>query len=63
VVDRIGAGDAVFSITALCVAQKAPIEVVGFVANVVGAQAVGIVGHRKPIERVPLYRYIESLLK
>ena len=63
VVDRIGAGDAVFSVTALCVAQKAPMEVVGFVGNAVGAQAVATVGNRKPIERVPLFKHIEALLK
>lgn len=63
VVDRMGAGDAFLSVTALCVAQGAPMEVVGFVGNAVGAQAVATVGHRRSIERVPLYRHIESLLK
>ncbi len=63
IVDRVGAGDAVLSITALCTAQQAPMEVVGFIGNAVGAQAVATVGHRKPIERVPLFKHIESLLK
>ncbi len=63
VVDRIGAGDAFFSLTALCVLQKVPMEVIGFIGNVVGAQAVATVGHRKPVERVPLFKHIESLLK
>ena len=63
VVDRMGAGDAFLSLTALCVAQKAPMEVVGFIGNAVGAQAVATVGHRRPIERVPLFKQIESLLE
>lgn len=63
VVDRIGAGDALFSVTALCVAQRAPMEVVGLIGNAVGAQAVATVGHRRPIERVRLFGYIESLLR
>jgi len=63
VVDRIGAGDAFLSLTALCVAQSAPIEVAGFIGNAVGAQAVATVGHRTPIERGSLFNYIESLLK
>jgi len=46
----------------LCVAQKAPMEVVGFIGNAVGAQAVATVGHRRPIERVSLFRLIECLL-
>jgi rfaE bifunctional protein kinase chain/domain/rfaE bifunctional protein nucleotidyltransferase chain/domain len=63
VVDRVGAGDAFLSITAPCVAQNAPMEVVGFIGNVVGAQAVATVGHRNSIERVHLARHIEHLLK
>jgi len=63
VVDRVGAGDAVLSVTALCVAQNAPIEVVGFVGNAVGAQSVATVGHRRTIEHTPLFKHIESLLK
>ncbi len=63
VLDRMGAGDAYLSITALCVAQNAPLEVAGFIGNAVGAQAVATVGHRSFIERAPLYKHIESLLK
>jgi bifunctional ADP-heptose synthase (sugar kinase/adenylyltransferase) len=63
VVDRMGAGDAFFSVTALSVAQDAPMEVVGFIGNAVGAQAVATVGHRTPVERKPLFRHIEYLLK
>ena len=51
------------SLTALCVAQQAPMEVVGFIGNAVGAQAVATVGNKRAIERVPLYKHIESLLK
>jgi rfaE bifunctional protein nucleotidyltransferase chain/domain len=63
VVDRVGAGDAVLSVTALCVALGAPDEVVTFVGNVVGAEAVTIMGNQRAIERIPLYRHIECLLK
>jgi rfaE bifunctional protein nucleotidyltransferase chain/domain len=63
VVDRVGAGDAVFSLTSVCVAQEAPAELVGFLGNVVGAEAVGILGNQRSIERVPLYRHVECLLK
>jgi rfaE bifunctional protein nucleotidyltransferase chain/domain len=63
VVDRVGAGDALFSLTALCAAQEAPAELVGFLGNVVGAEAVTILGNERSIERVPLYRHVECLLK
>ena len=63
VVDRMGAGDTVLSVTALCVAQGAPTEVVGLIANAAGAEAVATVGHRTSLQRVSLLRHIESLLK
>ncbi len=63
VVDRTGVADSIFAVTALCAAQDAPIEILGFVANAVGAQAISIVGNRSPVTRVPLLRQIESLLK
>lgn len=63
VVDRIGAGDAVLSVTAMCAARGAPMEVVAFIGNAVGAQAVATVGHRRTVERVPLLKHMESLLK
>jgi rfaE bifunctional protein kinase chain/domain/rfaE bifunctional protein nucleotidyltransferase chain/domain len=63
VVDRMGSGDAVLSLTSLCVAQGAPMAVVGFIGNVAGAQAVATLGHQRAIERVPLFKFIESLLK
>jgi rfaE bifunctional protein kinase chain/domain/rfaE bifunctional protein nucleotidyltransferase chain/domain len=63
VVDRMGTGDAFLSITALCVKQKAPLEMVGFIGNAVGAQAVATVGHSRFIEKAPLLKHIETLMK
>ncbi|HEV7224016.1 MAG TPA: PfkB family carbohydrate kinase [Pirellulales bacterium] len=63
VVDRVGAGDAVLSLTSLCAAAGAPAEVTAFVGNVAGAEAVAIMGNQRSIERIPLYRHVECLLK
>lgn len=63
VVDRVGAGDAVLCATSLCVAMGAPPEVVAFVGNVIGAEAVTILGNQRSIERIPMYRHVECLLK
>lgn len=63
VVDRIGSGDAVLALTSACVASGMPAEIVGFVANVVGAQMVQIMGNRSAIGRVATCKFIESLLK
>ncbi|MFA6384490.1 MAG: PfkB family carbohydrate kinase [Candidatus Omnitrophota bacterium] len=63
IVDRIGAGDAFFSITSPCVFKNTPIDAVGFIGNAVGATKVLIVGNRSPVDPVPLYKYIITLLK
>ena len=63
IVDRVGAGDAFLSITSPVVAKGLPLDVVGFIGNVVGALAVLIVGNKTPVEPVPLYKFIRSLLK
>lgn len=63
IVDRVGAGDAVLSIVALCVAQGAPIDVASFIGNAVGAHAVATMGNSRPVERVPLIKHVISLMK
>jgi rfaE bifunctional protein nucleotidyltransferase chain/domain len=63
VVDRVGAGDAFLSVTSLCAAQGVPMELLGFIGNLVGAQAVGTVGHRSSVERASLIKHAESVLK
>ncbi len=63
IVDRVGAGDAFLSITAPIASKNYPLDLVGFIGNAVGALAVLIVGNRAPIERVPLYKFITTLLK
>lgn len=63
VVDRVGAGDAFLSITAPCACMGYPMEVVGFIGNAVGAMKVLIVGNRSSVEPVPLFKFINTLLK
>ena len=63
VVDRIGAGDAALAITAPCAALRVPPPVLGFVANVVGAEACTIMGNQSFIEPIGLFRHITSLMK
>lgn len=63
VVDRIGAGDAVLAITSLCAAARMPVDVIGFIGNMVGAQAVTIVGNRSAIDRAALFSSIQGVLR
>lgn len=63
IVDRVGAGDALFSVASLCAYKNMPMELTGFVGNVVGAEAVLTLGHQRNIEAVPLLKHIEAILK
>jgi bifunctional ADP-heptose synthase (sugar kinase/adenylyltransferase) len=63
VVDRVGSGDAVLAITSAAVSVGADPAVVGFLANVIGAQKVQIIGNKSSIDRIATIKFIESLLK
>lgn len=63
IVDRVGAGDAFFSVTSPCIYKNTPVKIVGFIGNAVGATKVMIVGNRSSVEPVPLFKYITTLLK
>jgi sugar/nucleoside kinase (ribokinase family) len=63
VIDTVGAGDAFFAVTAPLVAAGGGIVDVGFVGNAAGAMKVGIVGHRQSVEKIPLMKFVTTLLK
>ena len=63
VVDTVGAGDAFFAVTAPLVAAGARMADAGFVGNAAGAIKVGIVGHRQSVAKVPLLKFVTTLLK
>ncbi len=63
VIDTVGAGDAFFAITAPMAAAGGGMDKLGFIGNAAGAIKVGIVGHRRPVEKVPLIKFLTTLLK
>ena len=63
VVDRVGAGDAFFVITAMLSKRGVSDEILGFIGNAMGSIAVGTMGNKKTIEKTHLKEYISSLLK
>lgn len=63
VVDTIGAGDAFFAFTSLCLAKGLPLDMVSFIGNAVGALAVQIVGNKKPVEKSELFQFIYNILQ
>ncbi len=63
VVDRIGSGDAVLALSAVCVAAGVPSEAVALIANVIGAQKVQTMGNSASVDRVATHKFVEALLK
>jgi len=63
VVDRIGAGDAFFSVTSLFSVLDVPGELLGFIGNVVGSMAIGVMGNKKSIDKSLVLEYINQLLR
>lgn len=63
IVDRVGAGDAFFAITAPCVFKGYEPELVGLIGNCVGALAVETVCNREPVDSAVLFKFITHLLR
>jgi rfaE bifunctional protein nucleotidyltransferase chain/domain len=63
IVDRTGAGDALFAITSPCIYNGFAPDVLGLIANCAGAMAVEIVGNREPVDPTGLFKFIQTLLK
>lgn len=63
VIDRIGAGDAFLSLSALCLGKGLDPEIAAFIGSVAAAMDVQIVCNREPIDPVGLKKYVSTLLK
>ncbi|WP_419784188.1 PfkB family carbohydrate kinase [Maridesulfovibrio sp.] len=63
VVDRVGAGDALFSIAAMAACMGLHEELVGFLGNIAGSLAVQIMGNDQPIDKQSMRKYITATMK
>jgi rfaE bifunctional protein kinase chain/domain/rfaE bifunctional protein nucleotidyltransferase chain/domain len=63
VVDRVGAGDAFLSLSAICLGNKVRPEISVFVGATAAAIDVQIVGNKSTVDQISLEKYITSLLK
>lgn len=63
VVDRVGAGDALFSVAAMCGSMGLHEELVGFLGNIAGSLAVQIMGNDRSISKQSMRKYITATLK
>ncbi|MGC6509588.1 MAG: PfkB family carbohydrate kinase [Myxococcota bacterium] len=62
VIDRVGAGDSVLAITALCLTVDMPLESILMLGNLAGAQSVETVGNKRGIDKTQLLKSLKSLL-
>ncbi len=63
VVDSLGAGDAVLSITSLLRKINVPPKLIPFIGNVVGGLKVKTIGNKEPVNPNDLLSYIKYLMK
>jgi len=62
VIDTIGAGDAYLSISSLLAKNGNTPDEIAFVGNAAGSMATRILGNKSYIEKVPLLKYLKTLL-
>ncbi len=60
--DRVGAGDAVFAVSALLYAAGAPLPIVGLFGNLAGASVIADLGNRVSVNAADLERHCVALL-
>ena len=60
--DRVGAGDAVFAVSALLYAAGAPLSIVGLFGNLAGASVIADLGNRVSVNATDLERHCVALL-
>ncbi len=61
-VDKVGAGDAVFAIASLLAKVGAPLKVIGFLSNLVAAHEVSQLGHEKSLSLSDIKKHSKSIL-
>ena len=62
-VDKIGAGDAMLSIIALCLKTGFNKELALLIASLAGAQSVATIGNKKTINKTQILKSLETILK
>lgn len=60
--DTVGAGDAFYSLAALCATNEVSIDIATIIANVAGAIKTNVVGNAMPVKKVDLLKFLGTLL-
>ena len=62
VVDKVGAGDAVLAMASSLSCIGAPVEIIGFLCNVVAAHEVSQLGHQTSLTTADIKKHVKALL-
>ncbi|MBQ7479789.1 MAG: cytidyltransferase, partial [Selenomonadaceae bacterium] len=60
--DTVGAGDAFYSLAALCAREGMPVDLATLVSNVAGAIKTNLVGNERPVAKVDLLKFLNTVL-
>ena len=63
VVDKIGSGDTMLALLALCLKNKLDKHLSLLIASLAGSQAVGNIGNKYLVDEIKLKKSIEHILK
>ena len=61
-VDKVGAGDAVFAMASLLASVGSSLKVIGFLSNLVAAHEVSQLGHEKSLTQSDIRKHVKSIL-
>lgn len=63
IVDKVGAGDTMLSLLAVCLDLNIPEDISIFFGNLIGSMSVKIIANKEPVKFLDLYRTIEFAIK
>ena len=63
VIDRVGAGDTLFAITALCLKAQIPNDLTLLIGNLAAGEMVASIGTGMKLNKITLLKRLESMLK
>jgi len=62
-IDKIGAGDAMLSIIALCLKHGLSKDLSLFIGSLAGAQSVSTIGNKDAINKIQILKFVENIFK
>lgn len=60
--DTIGAGDAFYSLAALCAVKHIPVDLATLLANIAGAIKTNVVGNKESVKKVDLLKFMSTVM-